>query len=108
MRSVWRDGTDPLTDAVEWCRARGVEFWGVNKNPEQKDWTASPKVYAHVYIDDAAFGCPLRMPARAGSRPIVDWYKLGPQVMNLIETRKRNGAAEAGPLNQQTLEVAAR
>jgi hypothetical protein len=24
---------DYLTAAVEWCRERGVEFWGVNQNP---------------------------------------------------------------------------
>lgn len=24
-----------LTDAVEFCKERGIEFWGVNENPEQ-------------------------------------------------------------------------
>src|SRR5262245_19855617 len=47
-----------LTDAVEYCRKRGVEFFGVNQNPTQT-WSSSPKAYAHVYVDDAAAGCPL-------------------------------------------------
>jgi len=60
-----------LTEAVEWCRERGIEFWGVNENPEQKNWTSSPKVYAHIYIDDAALGCPLIHPEKG--RSYVDW-----------------------------------
>jgi len=75
---------DYLRAAVEWCRARGVEFWGVNHNPQQATWTASPKVYAHIYIDDAAFGCPLRDMPRAGSRPAVDWSRVGPAVMDML------------------------
>lgn len=60
-----------LTEAVEFCRENGVEFWAVNKNPEQGSWTLSPKPYAQIYIDDAAFGCPLR--ENPSGRPFVDW-----------------------------------
>lgn len=60
-----------LTEAVEFCRANGIEFWGVNKNPEQHDWTNSPKPYAQVYIDDAALGCPLIL--NGDDRPFVNW-----------------------------------
>jgi len=70
-----------LKDAVDWCRARGIEFWGVNKNPEQRKWTGSPKAYAHVYIDDAALGCPLVHPA-SGARPYVDWSKVAERLRN--------------------------
>jgi hypothetical protein len=85
MRSPDRvDGTDPLRDAVEYCRKQGVEFFGVNENPEQRDWTSSPKAYAHVYIDGAAFGCPLRESPRAGARPYVDWDAVGPAVLRMI------------------------
>lgn len=67
----------PLREAVEFCRAHGLEFWAVNENPEQGLWTGSPKVYAHAYIDDAAIGCPLRESRRAGNtRPCVDWEKM--------------------------------
>jgi hypothetical protein len=61
-----------LTQAVEWCRERGIEFWGVNTNPEQHSWSQSPKAYAHFYIDDAALGCPIR-PSFEVDRPMVDW-----------------------------------
>lgn len=88
MRSDGRTGecraNDPvLTEAVEWCRERGVEFWGVNTNPGQKGWTQSPKAYAHIYIDDAAFGCPL-MKTEDGRRSFVDWSRVGPAVMALL------------------------
>ena len=51
-----------LTNAVDWCREQGLEFWGVNENPAQvkSGWSTSRKQYANVYIDDAAFGCPLQ------------------------------------------------
>jgi hypothetical protein len=75
-----------LTQAVEFCRRNGVEFWGVNGNPEQKSWTQSPKAYANVYVDDAAFGCPL-MPSRKNSgRPMVNWAVVGPKVLKMIES----------------------
>ncbi len=74
-----------LTEAVEWCKERGVTFWGVNSNPEQKSWTQSPKQYAHIYIDDAALGCPLREMPRAGSRPAVDWAVVGPLVARKLQ-----------------------
>lgn len=60
-----------LDEAVEWCRERGIEFWGINTNPQQSSWTNSPKVYCHLYIDDAAFGVPLLF--TSNSRPCVDW-----------------------------------
>ena len=42
------------------AEAGGIEFFGVNCNPAQASWTTSPKIYSHVYVDDAAAGCPLR------------------------------------------------
>lgn len=67
-----------LDDAVKWCQERGLVFWGVNENPEQKDWTDSPKVYAHIYIDDAAYGCPLNdVP---NERPVVNWSKVSEEI----------------------------
>jgi hypothetical protein len=73
-----------LTEAVEFCRKNGVEFWGHNQNPEQGKWTGSPKVYAHVYVDDAAFGCPLKENPRSGGRPYVDWDMVGPKIEELL------------------------
>lgn len=74
-----------LSDAIEYCRANGVEFFGHNSNPEQSTWTTSPKAYAHIYIDDAAFGCPLRQNPRLGGRPFVDWDMVGPNVLRMIK-----------------------
>lgn len=82
-----------LTHAVEYCRGRGVEFFGINTNPQQRSWTSSPKAYAHIYVDDAAFGCPLRT-IEGCHRPAVDWGIVGPAVMKLIEeSNARNQAA---------------
>jgi hypothetical protein len=67
-----RSGTE-LMQAQLWCEDRGVRFWAVGKNPEQGTWTTSLKVYAHVYIDDNALGCPLRKNPRMVGRPFVDW-----------------------------------
>ena len=76
-----------LSEAVEFCRGYGVEFDALNRNPTQHEWTASPKAYAHVYIDDAAFGCPLN-PPRNGGRCTVNWDIVGPAVLEIIEKRE--------------------
>lgn len=76
-----------LTDAVKFCLGNGITFWGVNTNPEQKSWTQSPKAYAQLYIDDAAFGCPLKENPRLGGRPFVDWDVVGPAVMMQIQAK---------------------
>ena len=66
---------DTLKEAVGWFKARGIPLYGININPTQKNWTSSPKVYANLYIDDAALGIPLCMPSKFDSheRPFVDW-----------------------------------
>ena len=30
------NGRTVLQEAVDWCNERGIEFWGINENPEQK------------------------------------------------------------------------
>jgi len=72
----------PLEEAVEWFKARGIPLYAVNENPEDRTWTTSPKVYANLYIDDSALGCPLIVPWR--SRPYVDWLK----IEQLLEERE--------------------
>ena len=62
---------DTLDDAVEWFASRDIPLHGIQRNPTQDRWTSSPKAYAQLYIDDAAFGCPL-----LGDHPrrmVVDW-----------------------------------
>jgi len=63
-----------LVEAQQWFYGRDISLFGVNENPEQKEWTTSPKAYAHLYIDDAALGCPLIYPP--SERPYVNWRKV--------------------------------
>lgn len=83
MRSDGQRSGDVLREAVEWCRERGLVFWGVNENPEQ-DWSSSCKAYAHIYIDDAAHGCPLKN--GKDGRAYVDWAVVGPAVLAEMES----------------------
>lgn len=64
-----------LQKAVEWCAQRGLKFNHINSNPAQKEWTTSPKIYADIYIDDAAIGCPIKF-IDGVRRPVVDWDKV--------------------------------
>jgi hypothetical protein len=70
--NTMRSGKE-LADAVQWFADNDIPLYGANENPTQKSWTASPKVYAHLYIDDAALGCPLKMDTNVSGRPFVDW-----------------------------------
>lgn len=49
-----------LDEAVEWCRARGVEFYAVNRDyPEESEEANkhySRKLKADMFIDDRNFG----------------------------------------------------
>lgn len=73
MRSDGRDdGSSPLSDAVAWFKKNRIPLFGINENPEQKKWTGSPKAYAQLYIDDAAFGAPLKN-GKPSERPFIDW-----------------------------------
>ena len=65
-----------LEDAYNYCRNNGIAFLGVNENPGQKFWNGSPKAYAQIYIDDAAFGCPLLPSQKTNGRPYVDWKEV--------------------------------
>ena len=66
---------EKLEAAVRWFRDRKIELWAVNENPEQRSWTASPKVYADYYIDDSALGCPI-MFVDGVRHPVVNWSKV--------------------------------
>jgi hypothetical protein len=64
-----------LQEAVNWFAEREIEIWAVNKNPDQRFWSKSPKAYATVYIDDAALGCPLKS-SPDKKRPFADWFEI--------------------------------
>lgn len=75
-----------LEDAVRYIESNGIRLFGVNHNPDQVSWTESPKAYGELYIDDAAFGCPLIHP-KGFARPCVDWKKVGPHVEHMLLSR---------------------
>ena len=60
-----------LDEAVQWFESNGIKLSGANYTPGQATWTSSPKVYANVYIDDAALGCPTTMDNNENI--YVDW-----------------------------------
>ena len=66
-----------LEEAVLYCKSNNIQFFGINSNPTQSAWTSSPKTYGHLYIDDAALGCPLITPTHAPERRYVDWLEVG-------------------------------
>lgn len=101
MRSRDSEGIDTLQPAIDWFAGNGIPLYGINENPSQKEWTASPKVYGNIYIDDAALGAPLKadttptvgMPP---APPYIDWgvtaiylfyheYLTDKDILNLIE-----------------------
>ena len=77
-----------LEEAVEWCKERGLEFYGINTNPTQKFWTKSPKAYGNLYMDDAAAGCPLIK--EDGKKAYVDWDKINEIVVERIKENELN------------------
>lgn len=81
MRSNSEREGPVLDEAVAECTRHGIEFDFVNEHPQE--WTDSPKAYAHLYIDDAALGCPLT-PGVAGNRPMVDWRRAGAMALERL------------------------
>jgi hypothetical protein len=67
---------DTLQDAIDWFEKNGIPLLGVNENPTQKRWTSSPKIFAHIYIDDAALGVPLKSDPQLSDRPYVNWKEI--------------------------------
>lgn len=72
---------ETLDDAVRYCENNGIIFWGINENPEQKEWTNSPKAYANAYIDDAAVTAVLIN--NPGGRPFLDWVPVAEKLLAL-------------------------
>ncbi len=70
---------DKLEAALKWFKERKITLWAVNRNPEQEEWTSSPKVFADIYIDDSALGCPI-MFIDGVRRPVVKWAKVRTQL----------------------------
>jgi len=69
-----------LDDAEHWFKIHDIPLYSVQTNPNQIYWTSSPKCYAELYIDDAAFGCPLIQP-EGFTRPCVDWLAVEKELL---------------------------
>ncbi len=67
---------DTLGEARQYLIDAGYEFTYYNDNPEQNWWTNSRKVYAQLYIDDSALGCPTIYDPKVHNRKFVDWKKI--------------------------------
>lgn len=67
-----RTGSE-LNMAVEWFKCKKIKLFGVNHNPEQKNYDGTSKVFCHLYIDAAGLGIPL---IHEGTKPYVDWSKI--------------------------------
>lgn len=65
-----------LDEAVEWFEKNDIPLYGINTNPEQKDWTSSPKAFGQLIIDDIALGCPTKVDKSKSQRPFMDWGKV--------------------------------
>lgn len=62
-----------LNDAIKWFMNNNIPLYGVQSNPDQHNWTESPKSYAQLMIDDSSLGCPLKFDLSLSKRPFVDW-----------------------------------
>jgi hypothetical protein len=71
-----------LDHAINWFKANDIPLWGCQCNPQQSTWTTSPKAYCHMYIDDAALGCPLITDKTVADRPFVDWVLVEAYLFN--------------------------
>ncbi len=82
MRSNFKGDNGPLghkgngtylTDAINWFKEREIPLYGINTNPQQKYWTASPKAYGDLIIDDTCLNIPLIYNKDISDKPFVDW-----------------------------------
>lgn len=62
-----------LAEAVAYLNYHEIPLFGVNNNPGQH--SKSPKIFANIYIDDAALGCPLTN-SELSDNAYVDWEKV--------------------------------
>ncbi len=70
-----------LEQAVNWFHEHDIPLYAVNENPQQSQWTESPKIHADLYIDDSALGCPIRF-VDGVKRPVADWKAIRRQLVD--------------------------
>lgn len=64
-------GGNYLSEAVKWFEDRNIPLYGINTNPTQASWSASPKAYGTLCIDDINLGA--RLIEIDGCRPFINW-----------------------------------
>ena len=79
MRGYQDNYPNVLEDAKSYLRRNGIEMDGYNESPAQ--FSSSNKQYAHLYIDDAAIGCPVRH-TKFGDA-VVDWKLVARELLDL-------------------------
>ncbi len=83
--------SEPLEYAVRAIAFEDVFLWGVNENPQQKEWSDSPKAHLHCLVDDISLGTPL-VESWDGDRPYVDWRVMGPMLdERIIQLHREKG-----------------
>lgn len=66
-------GGEDLEIAINWCKEKGIELYGIGKNPNQTKFVFSNKSYGIFSIDDRNIGCPLK---ESMGKYVVDWEKI--------------------------------
>lgn len=65
-----------LDEAVEYLIQNGVELYGINEHPYQKQLTDSPKVWADLFLDDRSLNFPTIVDKSISEEPFADWKKI--------------------------------
>ena len=77
-------GEKHIQPAVDFCKSKGIEFFGIGRNPLQdSDGDLSCKCWGVFDIDDRNMGIPLICPEK--ERPYVDWKSLDERMTPILE-----------------------
>ena len=75
-----------LEDAVNWCKNKGIELYGVNENPDFLHDEKARKVFFDLVIDDKNVGIPVAAfydAPRNRIQRVVDWGRLREELKKL-------------------------
>ena len=75
-----------LEDAVNWCKNKGIELYGVNENPDFLHDEKARKVFFDLVIDDKNIGIPVAGfydAPRNRIQRVVDWGLLKEELKKL-------------------------
>ncbi len=91
-----------LAEAVAYFSYHDIPLYGVNSNPRQEHYSKSPKIYANIYIDDAALGCPLVF-SDLSTKAYVDWL----QVQKHLFPKQGEGLIKSALMEEPVYDTAA-